>query len=78
MGLNKSKLTSTTDRKDILIRVVILLTRWRLVMKSDIMNVRDVMNKSLITVEKDYTIRLSIKKMVHGEFGAVVVTENIT
>ena len=78
MGLNKSKLTSTTDRKDILIRVVILLTRWRLVMKSDIMNVRDVMNKSLITVEKDDTIRLSIKKMVHGEFGAVVVTENIT
>lgn len=76
MGLNKSKLTSTTDRKDILIRVVILLTRWRLVMKSDIMNVRDVMNKSLITVEKDDTIRLSIKKMVHGEFGAVVVTEN--
>lgn len=42
------------------------------------MNVRDVMNKSLITVEKDDTIRLSIKKMVHGEFGAVVVTENIT
>ena len=76
MGLNKSKLTSTTDRKDILIRVVILLTRWRLVMKSDIMNVRDVMNKSLITVEKDDTIRLAIKKMVHGEFGAVVVTEN--
>ena len=45
-------------------------------MKSGIMNVRDVMNKSLITVEKDDTIRLSIKKMVHGEFGAVVVTEN--
>ena len=45
-------------------------------MKSGIMNVRDVMNKSLITVEKDDTIRLAIKKMVHGEFGAVVVTEN--
>ena len=45
-------------------------------MKSDIMNVRDVMNKSLITVENDDTIRLAIKKMVHGEFGAVVVTEN--
>ncbi len=45
-------------------------------MKSDIMNVRDIMNKSLITVEKDETIRLAIKKMVHGEFGAVVVTEN--
>ena len=45
-------------------------------MKSDIMNVRDIMNKSLITVEKDETIRLDIKKMVHGEFGAVVVTEN--
>jgi CBS domain-containing protein len=47
-------------------------------MKSDIMDVRDVMNKSLITVEKDDTIRLAIKKMVHGEFGAVVVTENDT
>jgi CBS domain-containing protein len=45
-------------------------------MKSGIMNVRDVMNKSFITVEKDDTIRLAIKKMVHGEFGAVVVTEN--
>jgi CBS domain-containing protein len=45
-------------------------------MKSDIINVRDIMNKSLITVEKDETIRLAIKKMVHGEFGAVVVTEN--
>ena len=45
-------------------------------MKSGIMNVRDVMNKSLITVENDDTIRLAIKKMVHGEFGAVVVTEN--
>jgi CBS domain-containing protein len=45
-------------------------------MKSGIMNVRDVMNKSLITVEKNDTIRLAIKKMVHGEFGAVVVTEN--
>jgi CBS domain-containing protein len=45
-------------------------------MKSGIMNVRDVMNKSLITVEKNDTIRLAIKKMVHGEFGAVVITEN--
>ena len=27
-------------------------------------------------VEKDNTIRLAITKMVHGEFGAVVVTEN--
>jgi len=43
-------------------------------MKSGIMNVRDVMNKSLITVENDDTIRLAIKKMVHGEFEAVVVT----
>jgi CBS domain-containing protein len=34
------------------------------------------MNKSIITVEKDDTIRLAIKKMVHGEFGSVVVTEN--
>jgi CBS domain-containing protein len=45
-------------------------------MKSGIMNVRDVMNKSLITVEKNDTIRLAIKKMVYGEFGAVVITEN--
>ena len=45
-------------------------------MKSGIMNVGDLMNKSLISVEKDDTIRLAIKKMVHGEFGAVVVTEN--
>jgi len=45
-------------------------------MKSGIMNVGDVMNKSLISVEKDDTIRLAIKKMVPGEFGAVVVTEN--
>ena len=45
-------------------------------MKSGIMNVRDVMNKSFITVEKDDTIRLAINKMVQGEFGAVVVTEN--
>jgi CBS domain-containing protein len=77
LGVNKSNLTSTTDMKEILISVEnILLTRWRLVMKSGIMNVGDVMNKSLISVEKDDTIRLAIKKMVHGEFGAVVVTEN--
>jgi CBS domain-containing protein len=35
----------------------------------------DVMNKSIISVEKEDTIRLAVKKMVHGEFGAVVVTE---
>jgi CBS domain-containing protein len=44
-------------------------------MKSEIKNVKDIMNKSIISVEKSDTIRLAIKKMVHGEFGAVVVTE---
>jgi CBS domain-containing protein len=44
-------------------------------MQSDSMNVGDVMNKSIISVEKDDTIRLAVKKMVHGEFGAVIVTE---
>ena len=46
-----------------------------MVMQSALTNVKDVMNKSIISVEKDDTIRLAIKKMVHGEFGAVIVTE---
>ncbi len=44
-------------------------------MKSEIKNVRDIMNKSIISVEKGDTIKLAVKKMVHGEFGAVVVKE---
>ena len=47
-----------------------------LVMQSELTKVGDVMNKSIISVEKDDTIKLAVKKMVHGEFGAVVVTEN--
>ena len=46
------------------------------VMQSELTKVGDVMNKSIISVEKDDTIKLAVKKMVHGEFGAVVVTEN--
>jgi CBS domain-containing protein len=44
-------------------------------MQLELTKVGDVMNKSIISVEKDDTIRLAVKKMVHGEFGAVVVTE---
>jgi CBS domain-containing protein len=44
-------------------------------MKSELKNVRDLMNKSIISVDKDDAIRLAVKKMVHGEFGAVIVTE---
>ena len=44
-------------------------------MKSEIKNVRDIMNKSIISVDKGDTIRSAIKMMVHGEFGAVVVKE---
>ncbi|HEX5186172.1 MAG TPA: CBS domain-containing protein [Nitrososphaeraceae archaeon] len=44
-------------------------------MKSELKNVRDVMNKSIISVDKDDTIRIAVNKMVHGEIGAVIVTE---
>jgi len=44
-------------------------------MKSEIKNVKDIMNKSIISVDKGDTIRLAVKKMIHGEFGAVIVTE---
>ncbi|HJT86077.1 MAG TPA: CBS domain-containing protein [Nitrososphaeraceae archaeon] len=44
-------------------------------MKSEIKNARDIMNKSIISVDKGDTIRSAIKMMVHGEFGAVVVKE---
>jgi CBS domain-containing protein len=44
-------------------------------MKSELKNVRDVMNKSIISVDKDDTIRMAVNKMVHGGIGAVIVTE---
>ena len=46
-----------------------------MVVKSELKNVKAIMNKSIISVEKDDTIRLAIKKMVVGTFGAVIVTE---
>ena len=46
-----------------------------MVVKSELKNVKAIMNKSIISVEKDDTIRLAIKKMVAGTFGAVIVTE---
>ena len=34
------------------------------------------MNKSIISVDKDYAIRMAVNnKMVHGGIGAVIVTE---
>jgi len=45
-----------------------------MIMKSELKNVRDVMNKSIISVDKDGTIRMAVKKMVHGGIGAVIVT----
>ena len=44
-------------------------------MKSELKNVRDVMNKSIISVDKDDAIRMAVKKMIHGGIGAVIVTE---
>lgn len=44
-------------------------------MKSELKNVRDIMNKSIISVDKDDAIRMAVKKMVHGGIGAVIVTE---
>ena len=46
-----------------------------MIMKSELKNVRDVMNKSIISVDKDDTIRMAVNKMVHGGIGAVIVTE---
>ena len=46
-----------------------------MIMKSELKNVRDVMNKSIISVYKDDTIRMAANKMVHGGIGAVIVTE---
>lgn len=44
-------------------------------MKNQIKNVSEIMNKSIISVEKDDTIKMAVKKMVHGDFGAVIVAE---
>jgi CBS domain-containing protein len=44
-------------------------------MKSELKNVRDVMNKSIISVDKNDAIRMAVNKMVHGGIGAVIVTE---
>ncbi|NOJ29448.1 MAG: hypothetical protein DA328_04690, partial [Nitrososphaeraceae archaeon] len=33
------------------------------------------MNKSIISVNKDDTIKMAVKKMVHGDIGAVIVSE---
>ena len=46
-----------------------------MIVKSEYKKVKAIMNKSIISVEKDDTIRLAIKKMVRGTFGAVIVTE---
>ena len=46
-----------------------------MIMKSELKNVRDVMNKSIISVDRDDSIRMAVKKMVHGGIGAVIVTE---
>ena len=46
-----------------------------MIMKSELKNVRDVMNKSIISVDKDDAIRRAVKKMIHGGIGAVIVTE---
>lgn len=44
-------------------------------MKNQIKNVSDIMNKSIISVNKDDTIKMAVKKMVHGDIGAVIVSE---
>ena len=46
-----------------------------MIMKSELKNVRDVMNKSIISVDKNDAIRMAVNKMVHGGIGAVIVTE---
>ena len=44
-------------------------------MNSNLATVKDVMNKSIISVEKDDPIRWAIKKMVRGDIGSVLVTK---
>jgi len=48
-----------------------------MIVNSELKNVKAIMNKSIISVEKDDTIRLAIRKMVAGTFGAVIVTEKL-
>ncbi|MFB5600721.1 MAG: cyclic nucleotide-binding/CBS domain-containing protein [Nitrososphaeraceae archaeon] len=43
-------------------------------MSSNLKSVKDVMNKSIISVEKNDPIRLAIKKMVRGDIGSLLVT----
>lgn len=47
-------------------------------MGNQIKNVSEIMNKSVISVEKDDTIKMAVKKMVHGDIGAVIVAEKDT
>jgi predicted transcriptional regulator len=53
----------------------ILLTTNTMFMKFELKNVSDVMNKSIISVDKNDIIRTAVNKMVHGDIGAVIVTE---
>ena len=39
-----------------------------MIVKSELKNVKAIMNNSIISVEKDDTIRLAIRKMVAGTF----------
>jgi predicted transcriptional regulator len=45
-----------------------------MIMKSELKNIRDVMNKNIISVDKDDAIRMAVNKMVHCEICAVIVT----
>lgn len=44
------------------------------IMNSGLANVKQVMNKSIISVEKNDAIRTAIKKMVRGDIGSLLVT----
>jgi hypothetical protein len=46
-----------------------------MIRKSELKSVRDLMNKCIISVDKDDAIRITGNKMIHGEIGAVIVTE---
>jgi predicted transcriptional regulator len=46
-----------------------------MIRKSELKSVRDLMNKCIISVDKDDSIRITGNKMIHGEIGAVIVTE---
>jgi CBS domain-containing protein len=55
--------------------ILLITNKYTMIMKSELKNVRDVMNKSIISVDKDDAIRMAVKKMIHGGIGAVIVTE---